>query len=315
MVAFRYGIVAKWAGSLFVSDGGQGMSKQKSQHGDKPVESGVDVAAAGVNGRGIAEMPVMELSKKAYKEELARLQVKMFRVQEWVVGERLRAVVILEGLGPAGKRGTAQRIAGGMDQRVCKVVTLDPAKKRERAQWHYQRYVEHFPSAGKITILDGSWYHSPATQRALGSMPDGEFSEVLRLGAEFERTLLSTGVTLVKFWFTANDAEQERRFRAHMVELGKRKNPYLAGMPAAGQPVAVTDVRDQILSSTGTAGAPWHTVVADDRRRARIECMRYLLSLVPGAASQHGGPQDVPVEEALAGPESEAETPDRDVSI
>ena len=223
------------------------------------------------------------LRRREYRQELGGLQVDLFKLQAWMVGEKLRLVVILEGLGPAGKRGTARRIAEGLDQRVCKVVMLEPPNKRARARWHFQRFVEHFPVSGKMVILDGSWYHYPATGHALGLTSAAQFEEFLRACADFERTLVLSGITLVKFWFSAEDPEQDRRFRAHIAALAKKRQLPVPTLPKDAHPLDVATVRQTVLSLTNAGQAPWHLIPADDRRRARLQCIAELLSLVPGA--------------------------------
>jgi polyphosphate kinase len=269
------------------------MAKKKSRQAG----AGADVAPAGTPLEGAGEATTRAegtpsqgdgaaaglMRKKDYRRELGGLQVDLFKLQSWVVGEKRRLVVILEGLGPDGKRGTARRISEGLDQRVCKVVVLAPPKKRERARWHFQRYVKHFPVAGKMVILDGSWYHYPATAYALGLTSTAEFEEFLRACAEFERTLLLSGITLVRFWFGADAQEQDRRFRAHIAALAKRGVVPAPTVPKDAQPVDVATVRDSVLALTNSVAAPWHVISAADRRRARLQCLEELLAVVPGA--------------------------------
>ena len=252
-----------------------------------PIEATGDAAPQSEDSRqgdeDAAQPRAGQLRKKEYRRELGGLQVDLFKLQTWLVGEKLRLVVILEGLGPAGKCGTARRIAEGLDQRVCKVVMLEPPNKRARARWHFQRFVEHFPVTGKMVILDGSWYHYPATAHALGLTSAAEFEEFLRSCAEFERTLVLSGITLVKFWFSAEDPEQDRRFRAHIAALAKKRQLPVAALPPDAHPLDVDNVRQTVLSLTNGGQAPWHVIPADDRRRARLQCIAELLSLVPGA--------------------------------
>ena len=222
----------------------------------------------------------VHIKRKAYRRELGALQVQMLKLQEWIYAERLRAVVILEGLGPAGKRATARHIADGLDGRFCQVVTLDPPRKRERGQWHFQRYVEHFPAAGKLTILDGSWYHLPAMERALGIAGEQEFDDFLKKCVEFERAITLSGIHLTKYWFGAADDEQDRRFRAHVEDLVKHKILRVPE-PVPFEPIAVGQVREAVLRCTTGETAPWHAIAAGDKRQARLDCMAHLLSLVP----------------------------------
>lgn len=217
------------------------------------------------------------LSRKTYREELAELQVRLVRVQEWIAGRGIRAVVLLEGLGPAGKRATARRIAEGLEKNLCRIATLEPARKRERGRWHFQRYVEHFPAAGKLVIFDGSWYHGPTRDRVLGLISDEQFAEFLEAAGEFEHTLAHSGVHLVKYWFSAEDHVQEDRFRKHVEELRKAKVlrlPDEAPYPVAG----VADVRSAIMGARGNESFPWFVIDAADKRRAGLACMSHLLA-------------------------------------
>jgi polyphosphate kinase len=255
------------------------MSQKKAhQHETKEAEPAKPAAASEPQ----ASASPAPLKKRLYREELAGLQVEMFKLQQWVAGDGQPAVVILEGLGPAGKHRTAEAIIEGLHKRVGQVVTLVPPKKRERGQWHFQRFVEHFPGAGKIVIFDGSWYHYPATERALGLCSEPDFADFLRRCAAFEKTLTESGVTLVKYWFSAEDQEQDRRFRTHIADSQKHKQFYLPDYTPNCDPLPVGAVRDAILGITDQPVAPWYVVTADDKRRARLNCMRHLLSLVPG---------------------------------
>lgn len=229
----------------------------------------------------------VRMKRKAYRAELAALQVRLGRLQEWITGRNLRAVIILEGLGPAGKRGTGQRIAESLDRQLCQIVTLPPVRKRERGQWHFQRYVEHFPTAGKLVIFDGSWYHLPAMEHALGLSEEAEFAEFLQACAEFERSLVRSGVQLIKYWFTADSTEQDRRFRAHIEELRKDRHFRLPqGTP--GKLVDVAAVQAVVLTATDTQAIPWHVIPADDKRQARLACLAHLLHLATQALAEPG---------------------------
>jgi polyphosphate kinase len=280
------------------------MVKKKSQHvkteepaqektGEPTITSSESASAS---ERALESVPAAteaapaRLPRKVYRKELATLQVDMFAVQRWIAGGKMRAVVLLEGLGPAGKRGTAHRIAEGFDRRVCSVVEMDPPGKQERGQWYFQRYVERFPTAGKVILLDGGWYHLPATERALGLRSEQEFDEFLKLCAEFERMLVDSGVTLIKYWFGANDDEQDARFRKHIADQVKQKKVTLPELKPGMGPTPVAAVRERIFNGAVVEGAPWYLVRADDKRRARLNCMSHLLSLAPHSDAS-GRPQ------------------------
>jgi polyphosphate kinase 2 (PPK2 family) len=284
------------------------MAKKKS----KPTE-GAELAAQQVDKQAVAASRAdnnveneatdrgagpVRLTRKVYRKELATLQLDMFAVQRWIAGGKLRAVVMLEGLGPAGKRGTAHRIAEGFDHRVCSVVEMLPPGKQERGQWYFQRYVEHFPTAGKLIILDGGWYHLPATERALGLRSEQEFNDFLKLCAEFERMLVDSGMMLIKYWFSAADEVQDERFRKHIADLVKRKKLVMPEPQPGAASVPVADVRESVFTGAMVEGAPWYLVHADDKRRARLNCMSHLISLAPNADAE-GRPEPPSAENDL----------------
>jgi polyphosphate kinase len=229
-------------------------------------------------------LPVNEqvgLKRKEYRKLLGELQIWLFDLQQWITAEGQRLVIVLDGLGPSGKRGTARRIAEGLDQRICKIVALDPPTKRERGQWHFQRYVEHFPISGRMAIFDGSWYHEPAIERALGLSTEVEFADFLNSCIDFEQMLARSGISLVKYWLTADDEEQDLRFRAHVADVLKRDKSRWALQSAVNEKQTVSDVRQTIIQSTHTGHAPWYTIQNNDRRQLRLDCISHLIRLVP----------------------------------
>jgi polyphosphate kinase 2 (PPK2 family) len=239
-------------------------------------------SAAGPQAQDAESLHQVPLHNKLYRSELAGLQVEMLKLQQWASGDgRHPIVILLEGLGPAGKRRTGEAIVEGLHKKVGQLVTLDPPGKRERGQWIFQRYVEHFPGAGKIVVFDGSWYHFPAEERALGICSEPDFEEFLRRCAAFEKTLTDSGLKLIKYWFTAEEAEQERRFRAHIADLQKHKQFYLPEIVQNCEPLSVASIQAAVLASTDRPASPWYVVRSDDKRRARLNCMKHLLSLVP----------------------------------
>ncbi len=251
-------------------------SRQAKQATGRPMdESGAS------EGADIPTLLPVTITRKGYRSQLAELQVQMMKLQEWIVGEHLRAVVILEGLGPAGKGSLAKQIEGGLHEKTCRVVTLKRDGKRVRRQWHFQRYVEQFPPAGNMVILDGSWYHVPAMERALGVCDQTEFDEYLRMCADFECTVSLSGVRLLKYWFAADDDRQEERFQAHIADLLKRKDLHLP--EALYERVTVSQVQEAIMKATHSEIAPWTVIDATDKRQAHLDCLTHLLTLVPVA--------------------------------
>ncbi len=246
-------------------------------------------AAASPQAQDAENPQSVPLDNKLYRSELAGLQVEMLKLQQWTSGDGQHPIVIiLEGLGPAGKHRTGEAIVEGLHKKVGQLVTLDPPGKRERGQWIFQRYVEHFPGAGKITVFDGSWYHFPAMERALGICGDPDFADFLRRCAAFEKNLTDSGLTLVKYWFTAEAAEQERRFRAHIADLQKHKQFYIPDIVPNCEPLDVASIQAAVLAATDRAASPWYVVRSDDKRRARLNCMKHLLGLAPDDKAAEG---------------------------
>jgi polyphosphate kinase 2 (PPK2 family) len=221
------------------------------------------------------------MSNKDYRRELAGLQVQLIKFQHWIAGSKRPAVVVLEGLGPAGKHTTALSILDGLHKRVGEVVTLEPPRKRERGQWHFQRYVERFPGAGRVIVFDGSWYHYPALECALGACNQADFAAFLEQCANFEQSLTAGGLILIKYWFSASDEMQEQRFREHVAELSRHKQFYIPQSELTNAPMNVGQVRDEILAATSRYSAPWYVIPAEDKREARLAVLRHLISLVP----------------------------------
>jgi polyphosphate kinase len=232
------------------------------------------------------EQAPVGMSNKEYRMELAGLQVQLIKFQEWFAGSKRPAVVVLEGLGPAGKHATALSILDGLHKRVGQVVTLEPPRKRERGQWHFQRYVEHFPGAGRVVVFDGSWYHYPALEYALGACSRADFAAFLDQCADFENSLTAGGLILVKYWFSASDEVQELRFREHIADLSRHKQFYLPQSELTDAPAHVGQIRDEVLAATSRGRAPWYTIPSEDKREARLATLRHLISLVPAASAE-----------------------------
>ena len=157
-----------------------------------------------------------KLGKKRYEEELAKLQLELIKLQEWIKHAGLKVVVIFEGRDAAGKGGTIKRITESLNPRICRVVALAAPTERERTQWYFQRYVSHLPAAGEMVLLDRSWYNRAGVERVMGFCTEDEYQEFLRACPEFERMLLRSGIIVVKYWFSVSDAEQERRFQRRL---------------------------------------------------------------------------------------------------
>ena len=221
------------------------------------------------------------LDKKTYEQELARLQIELVKLQEWVRHKGLRVVVIFEGRDAAGKGGVIKRITECLTPRVCRVVALAKPTEREQTQWYFQRYVPHLPAAGEMVLFDRSWYNRAGVDRVMGFCTEDEYREFLRSCPEFERMLIRAGIILIKYWFSVSDEEQERRFRARIDDPTKRWKLSPMDLESRAQWVEYSKAKDAMFAHTDIKQAPWYVVNADDKRRARLNCMSHLLSMIP----------------------------------
>ncbi len=222
-----------------------------------------------------------KIEKKFYEGELARLQVELVKLQEWIKHEGLKVVVLFEGRDAAGKGGVIKRITQRLNPRVCRVVALGTPTERETTQWYFQRYVPHLPAAGEMVLLDRSWYNRAGVERVMEFCTEQEYSEFLRSCPEFERMLIRSGIILVKYWFSVSDEEQERRFEARIEDPVKRWKLSPMDMESRARWVEYSKAKDDMFKYTDIKQAPWYVVPADNKKRARLNCINHLLSLIP----------------------------------
>jgi polyphosphate kinase 2 len=221
------------------------------------------------------------IPKKVYEEELARLHVELVKLQEWIKARGLRAVVIFEGRDAAGKGGTIKRITETLNPRVCRVVALGTPTEREKTQWYFQRYVAHLPAAGEMVLFDRSWYNRAGVERVMGFCTEDEYREFLRSCPEFERMLVRSRIKVIKYWFSVSNEEQERRFQARIDNRTKRWKLSPMDLQSRARWVEYSKAKDDMFASTDIKQAPWYVVNSDDKRRARLNCISHLLSLIP----------------------------------
>jgi polyphosphate kinase 2 len=221
------------------------------------------------------------VSRKTYMSELATLDLELAKLQEWIRHAGLRVVVIFEGRDAAGKGGTIKTISASLNPRICSVVALGTPTERQKTQWYFQRYVQHLPAGGEMVLFDRSWYNRAGVERVMGFCTDEEYREFLRSCPEFERMLIRSGILLVKYWFSVSDEEQERRFQARLDDPTKRWKLSPMDLESRTRWVEYSKAKDEMFAHTETKQAPWYVVNADDKRRARLNTMRHLLSLVP----------------------------------
>ena len=217
---------------------------------------------------------------KHYEKELARLQKELVKLQFWAKEKGLRIVVLFEGRDAAGKGGAIKRISEPMNPRTCRVVALGTPTDREKTQWYFQRYVAHLPAAGEIVLFDRSWYNRGGVEHVMGFCTKDEYKEFLHSCPEFERMLIRSGITLVKYWFSVSDDEQERRFRDRADEPTKRWKLSPMDLEARARWSAYSRAKDEMFRYTDIKVAPWYVVQADDKHRARLNCIAHLLSLI-----------------------------------
>ena len=221
------------------------------------------------------------LKKKVYSKELARLQVELVKLQEWIRHKGLRVVVLFEGRDAAGKGGVIKRIMRRLNPRVCHVVALGTPTEREKGQWYFQRYIPHLPAGGEMVLFDRSWYNRAGVERVMGFCDEDEYWEFFRTSPEFERMLIRSGVILIKYWFSVSDEEQERRFRDRIKDPRKRWKLSPMDMESRARWIEYSKAKDEMFKYTDIKEALWYVVDADDKKRARLNCIHHLLSMIP----------------------------------
>jgi polyphosphate kinase 2 len=220
------------------------------------------------------------ISRKFYEKELAKLQIELVKLQEWIKHQGLQVVVIFEGRDAAGKGGTIKRITHSLNPRICHVVALAAPTERERTQWYFQRYVPHLPAAGEMVLFDRSWYNRGGVERVMGFCTEEEYREFLRSCPEFERMLVRSGIILIKYWFSVSDAEQERRFQQRIDDPTKRWKISPMDLESRKRWVEYSKAKDEMFMHTDIEQAPWYVIDFDSKRRARLNCIAHLLSLI-----------------------------------
>ncbi len=225
--------------------------------------------------------PAPGTGKQRYERELVRLQLELVKLQEWVRHEGLKVVVIFEGRDAAGKGGVIKRITESLNPRVCRVVALAAPTERERTQWYFQRYVAHLPAAGEMVLFDRSWYNRAGVERVMGFCTEQEYQEFVRACPEFERMLIRSGIILIKYWFSVSDAEQESRFQRRIDDPTRRWKLSPIDLKSRELWVEYSRAKDEMFHYTDTRQSPWYVVEADDKRRARLNCISHLLSQIP----------------------------------
>ncbi len=227
------------------------------------------------------------LKKKYYFAELEKLQLELVKMHEWVKKESLRVVVVFEGRDAAGKGGVIKRILQRLNPRICRVVALGIPTEKEKTQWYFQRYVANLPAAGEMVLFDRSWYNRAGVERVMGFCSDEEYWDFLRSCPRFEEMLIHSGIILIKYWFSVSDEEQEKRFRERIKDPLKRWKFSPMDLESRTRWVEYSKAKDEMFAYTDTKIAPWYVVNSDDKRRARLNCIHHLLSLIPYKEVKH----------------------------
>jgi polyphosphate kinase len=238
-------------------------------------------ATAPVNGQVIGNKSgAGKLPKTVYEAELGNMQIELVKLQEWIKHESLKVVVIFEGRDAAGKGGSIKRITECLSPRVCRVVALPAPTERERTQWYFQRYVQHLPAAGEMVLMDRSWYNRAGVERVMDFCTEDEYQEFLRSCPEFERMLVRSGIILIKYWFSVSDEEQERRFQGRIHHPTKHWKLSPMDLQSRSRWMEYSKAKDDMFAHTDIKQAPWFVVNGDDKKRARLNVISHLLSLI-----------------------------------
>ncbi len=221
-----------------------------------------------------------DLGKKEYKKAMDRLQIELVKLQKWINDKGLKVVVIFEGRDAAGKGGAIKRITQSLNPRICRVVALGTPTEREKRQWYFQRYAVHLPAAGEMVLFDRSWYNRAGVERVMGFCTDEEYDEFMRSCPEFERMLVRSGIKLIKYWFSVSDAEQEHRFRQRIEDPIRRWKISDMDLRSREKWVDYSVAKDEMFKYTDIEQSPWYVVEGDDKKRARLNVIAHLLSLI-----------------------------------
>jgi polyphosphate kinase 2 len=222
-----------------------------------------------------------KMRRPAYEREKARLQVELLKAQKWVRDSGQKLVLLFEGRDAAGKGGTIKRFTEHMNPRTARVVALEKPSEAETGQWFFQRYVKHLPTAGEIVLFDRSWYNRAGVERVMGFCSPNDYLEFMRQTPELERMLVRSGIRLFKYWFSITREEQARRFKARKVDPLKQWKLSPIDVASLSHWDDYTEAKEAMFFYTDTADAPWTIVKSDDKKRARLNCMRHFLSALP----------------------------------
>lgn len=255
--------------------------KKNKKDKEKKKEKAKSLNENTLNHSDLHQLEKDKLNNKFYEKELTKLQIELVKLQEWIKNEGLKVVVIFEGRDAAGKGGVIKRITQRLNPRICRVVALATPTEREKTQWYFQRYVAHLPAEGEMVLFDRSWYNRAGVERVMGYCTNDEYEEFLRTCPEFERMLIRSGIILIKYWFSVSDEVQEKRFQARIDDPTKRWKLSPMDLASREKWLEYSEAKDEMFKYTDLKNAVWYVVEADDKKRARLNCIHHLLSLIP----------------------------------
>ena len=249
---------------------------------DEELEQEIDDARIPDALRGLEQVHKASLlDRNTYFRELLRLQSELVKLQDWVVHKGLKVVVLFEGRDSAGKGGAIKRITQRVNPRTCRVVALPAPSDREKTQWYFQRYVPHLPAAGEIVLFDRSWYNRAGVERVMGFANETQVEDFFRDVPEFERMLTRSGIVVIKYWFSITDEEQQNRFLVRIHDPIKQWKLSPMDLQSRVRWEQYTKAKEDMVERTNIAEAPWYIVEGNDKKRARLNCIAHLLSLIP----------------------------------
>lgn len=225
-------------------------------------------------------------SKFSYAKELLHLHTELVHLQEWIKSQRLKVVIIFEGRDASGKGGAIKTLTEPLNPRVCRVVALGVPTEREKSQWYFQRYIPYLPAAGEMVVFDRSWYNRAGVEKVMGFCTDEEYQEFLRSCPEFERMLVRSGIILLKYWFSVSDEVQEQRFRERITNPLKRWKFSPMDLKSRSLWMEYSQAKDAMFAYTDTKQCPWFVVNGDNKKKARLNFIRHLLSQIPYSPMQ-----------------------------
>jgi polyphosphate kinase len=256
-------------------------SKDKSKVKGEKKEKALKVQSSPAAPGDVVIKHKKPLDPDFYEKELERLQLELVKMHEWIKTKKLKVIVIFEGRDAAGKGGVITRITQNLNPRICRVCALGVPTEKEKSQWYFQRYIAHFPAGGEMVLFDRSWYNRAGVERVMGFCSDEEYWEFLRSCPSFERMIIRSGIILIKYWFSVSDHEQEKRFAGRLHDPAKRWKLSPMDLASREKWEDYSRAKDEMFGYTDTKESPWYVVEADDKKRARLNCINHLLKMIP----------------------------------